>query len=213
MKVKFTRTAYAHGLLAAFLPALLLVAATRPATAQVLYGSVVGTVTDPSGAVIPGATVTLTSKQIGVNRSDKTDDGGRYSFVNVLPGNYDVTVNATGFRAFVAQGLGRHAEYDSAYRLQIEVGQIADQVTVEGTAVALQTDKSDTHAEITSRSHHQPADRRVPQLSDADQPGARRAAGSLPELDHRYSWPRTQHPHQRRQRPDATLRALMAPPA
>src|SRR5262245_32528705 len=104
MKVILTRTACAYGL-AALIPALLLVAAVRPANAQVLYGSVVGTVTDPSGAVIPGASVTLTSKQIGVNRTDKTDEGGRYSFVNVLPGNYDVTVNATGFKAFVAQAL------------------------------------------------------------------------------------------------------------
>src|SRR5512133_3889268 len=83
------------------LPVLVFVGATRPATAQVLYGSVVGTVSDPSGAVIPGATVKLDSKQIGVSRTDKTDDGGRYSFVNVLPGTYDVTVSATGFKAFV----------------------------------------------------------------------------------------------------------------
>ena len=72
MKVNLKRPACAYGLLAVLLPALLLVATARPAAAQVLYGSVVGTVTDPSGAVIPGATVTLTSKQIGVNRSDKT---------------------------------------------------------------------------------------------------------------------------------------------
>ena len=105
MNVKFGRPVYACGLLGVLLPALLIVTTTRPVTAQVLYGSVVGTVSDPSGAVIPGATVTLTSKQIGVNRTDKTDEGGRYSFVNVLPGNYDVMVSATGFRAFLAKEL------------------------------------------------------------------------------------------------------------
>ena len=132
------------------MPALLLVAAARPANAQVLYGSVVGTVTDPSGAVIPGATVTLTSKQIGVNRSDKTDDGGRYSFVNVLPGTYDVSVGATGFRTFVAQALDVTPNTIHRIDSKLEVGQIADQVTVEGTAVALQTEKADTHTEINS---------------------------------------------------------------
>src|ERR1039457_1525060 len=103
MNVKSVRWVCVYGLLWVLLPALLFIATTRPATAQVLYGSVVGTVSDPSSAVIPGATVTLTSKQIGVTRTDKTDEGGRYSFVNVLPGTYDVSVGATGFRTFVAK--------------------------------------------------------------------------------------------------------------
>ena len=202
MKVKFTRSAYAYGLLAGVLPALLLVAAARPANAQVLYGSVVGTVTDPSGAVIPGAAVTLTSKQIGVNRSDKTDEGGRYSFVNVLPGTYDVSVGATGFRTFVAQALDVTPNTIHRIDSKLEVGQIADQVTVEGTAVALQTEKADTHTEITSAAitslpiggyrNYQTLINLVP--------GALPAAA--PELDHGYSRPRAQHAHQRRQRPD-----------
>ena len=150
MKVNLTRPACAYGLLAVLLPALFLVATAPPAAAQVLYGSVVGTVTDPSGAVVPGAAVTLTSKQIGVTKSDKTDEGGRYSFVNVLPGNYDVSVSAAGFKAFVAQGLDVTPNTIHRIDSKLEVGQIADQVTVEGMAVALQTEKADTHAEITS---------------------------------------------------------------
>ena len=118
MNVKSARPVYAFGLLGVLLPALLFVATSRPAAAQVLYGSVVGTVSDPSGAVIPGAAVTLTSKQTGVNHTEKTDEGGRYSFVNVLPGIYDISVTANGFRTFVAQGLRCNAEYDSAYRRQ-----------------------------------------------------------------------------------------------
>ena len=105
---------------------------------------------DPSGAVVPGATVTLTSKQIGVNRTDKTDDGGRYSFVNVLPGNYDVTVSASGFRSFLAKELEVTPNTIHRIDAKLEVGQTTEQVTVEGTAVALQTDKADTHSEITS---------------------------------------------------------------
>lgn len=150
MNVKFARPIYAYGLLGILLPALLFVAATRPATAQVLYGSVVGTVSDPSSAVIPGATVTLTSKQIGVNRTDKTDEGGRYSFVNVLPGNYDVMVSASGFRAFVAKEFDVTPNTVQRIDSKLEVGQISDQVTVDATAVSLQTEKADTHSEITS---------------------------------------------------------------
>src|SRR5260370_27251522 len=150
MNVKSARPSYAFGVLGVLLPALLLVAITRPATAQVLYGSVVGTISDPSGAVIPGATVTLTSKQIGVNRTDKTDEGGRYSFVNVLPGTYDVTVTATGFRTFLAKEFDVTPNTVQRIDSKLEVGQTSDQVTVEATAVALQTDKADTHSEITS---------------------------------------------------------------
>ena len=199
MNVKCARPIVARGLLGLLMLALLFTATTRPVAAQVLYGSVVGTVTDPSGAVIPGATVTLTSKQIGVNRSDKTDDGGRYSFVNVLPGTYDVTVGATGFRTFVAQALDVTPNTIHRIDSKLEVGQIADQVTVEGMAVALQTEKADTHTEINSAAitslpiggyrNYQTLINLVP--------GALPAA--TPELDYGYSRPRAQHAHQRRQ--------------
>src|SRR5471030_1890264 len=76
----------------------LCVVAVRPATAQVLYGSVIGTVTDSSDSVIPGSTVTLTSKVTGLSKEATTDAGGRYSLVNVLPGRYDIKVVANGFR-------------------------------------------------------------------------------------------------------------------
>ena len=150
MNVKSARPVYAFGLLGVLLPAILFVATPHPATAQVLYGSVVGTVSDPSGAVIPGAAVTLTSKQIGASRTEKSDEGGRYSFVNVLPGTYDVSVTATGFRTFLAQGVDVTPNTIQRIDSKLEVGQIADQVTVEASAVALQTDKSDTHTEITT---------------------------------------------------------------
>src|ERR1035437_11193545 len=71
----------------------------RPATGQVLYGSLIGTITDQSDSVIPGATVTVTSKETGLSKEASTDIGGRYSIVNVLPGHYDLKVVAKGFRA------------------------------------------------------------------------------------------------------------------
>src|SRR5215469_5739171 len=79
--------------------------AVRPAAAQVLYGSVVGTVTDQSDAVVPNAAVTLTNKETGTTRSAATDAGGRYSFVNVLPGRYDIKVTAKGFRTYAQADL------------------------------------------------------------------------------------------------------------
>ena len=72
--------------------------ASRPASGQVLYGSVIGTITDPSDAAVAGAAVTLTNKQTGLARDVLADDGGRYSLVNLLPGVYTLKVAAKGFR-------------------------------------------------------------------------------------------------------------------
>src|SRR5579862_1450066 len=79
---------------------LIVVAASlpTPAIGQVFYGSLVGTVTDQSGAVVPNVTVTATERQTHFSRKETTDEGGRYNITNLLPGNYAVTVAANGFR-------------------------------------------------------------------------------------------------------------------
>ncbi len=58
--------------------------------AQVLYGSIIGTVTDPSGAVVPKAEVNAVNPQTGETRNATADDAGRYTIGNVLPGTYEV---------------------------------------------------------------------------------------------------------------------------
>src|SRR5262245_8647000 len=84
-----------------FTAALVTAACTAiPARAQVLYGSIVGTVVDPSGAAVPNADVNITNTQTGQSRSDKTNPDGRYLFGNVLPGIYNVKISAAGFRTF-----------------------------------------------------------------------------------------------------------------
>ncbi|HXB73163.1 MAG TPA: carboxypeptidase-like regulatory domain-containing protein, partial [Candidatus Acidoferrales bacterium] len=83
---------------AVLLSTALCVIAVRPATAQVLYGSVIGTITDQSDSVVPGATVTLTGKETGLTKEATSDVSGRYSLINVLPGHYDLKVVAKGFR-------------------------------------------------------------------------------------------------------------------
>src|ERR1700759_3073038 len=84
---------------AAFLAALafLLATATSTSEAQVLYGSIVGNVTDPSGAAVAGAEVRLTNT--GTSQTDQvtTNDTGLFTFQNVIAGTYDLTVTARGF--------------------------------------------------------------------------------------------------------------------
>jgi hypothetical protein len=137
-------------------PGLLLLAlvcgfAVHPASAQVLYGSVIGTVSDPSGAVIPNATVQLTGKDTGVSREVTSDEGGRYSFVNVLPGKYDLKVVSSGFRSVTQRDIDVSPNTVARFDVKLDVGQISEQVTVEANAVTLQTEKADTHGVIESK--------------------------------------------------------------
>lgn len=126
-------------------------AAVLPARAQVLYGSIVGTVEDPSGAVVPGAAISVTNPQTGATRDVKADDQGRYTIVNLLAGTYTMTVTSPGFRTTNKTGVEVTINTVTRVPLRLEVGQVSEQVTVEASAIALQTDRTDTRAEINSR--------------------------------------------------------------
>jgi hypothetical protein len=122
-----------------------------PASAQVFYGSIVGAVTDPSGAAIPNASITITNTNTGQSRDVKTDSGGRYTISDVTAGNYDIKVAAPGFRTFDKTGVTLTINTVVRVDAALEVGQVNEQVTVEASAVALQTDKADVHAELSER--------------------------------------------------------------
>lgn len=118
---------------------------------QTLYGSLVGTVSDPSGATIPNASITATDVGTGQVRQEKADDNGRYNVVNLQPGTYTVAVAAPGFRKFEQTNVVITPNTVTRIDPHMEVGQETEQVTVSAAAVELQTDKGDTHTEITSQ--------------------------------------------------------------
>ncbi len=131
-----------------FVLAVLLI---QPAGAQVFYGSIVGAVTDPSGAAVPNASVNITNTNTGQARDAKTDSGGRYSLPDVQAGNYSVKVTAPGFRPIERTGVAVTINTVTRVDAALEVGQVNEQVTVEASAVALQTDKADVHTEISEQ--------------------------------------------------------------
>jgi hypothetical protein len=103
-------------------------------------GTVAGTVTDPSGGAIVGATVTLTDTATSIARTDATNENGRYFFANVVPSKYTVSVNKTGFRVskLVDQIVSIGASL--TLNLTLEVGSVAETVEVTATSGAeLQT--------------------------------------------------------------------------
>ena len=122
-----------------------------PANCQVLYGTLVGDVTDQSGGVVPNANVAITSTATGLARETVTDQAGRFTFGNVLPGSYDLKISAPGFRTLTRQAIDVSVNNVSRADVKLEVGQITEQVSVLANAALLQTDKADTHAEITTK--------------------------------------------------------------
>ena len=122
-----------------------------PAAAQVLYGSAVGTVQDPTGGLVANAAISVTSRTTGAVRETVTDTQGRFAFSNLLPSSYDLKVSAVGFRAFTQTSIEISLNNVTRLDVKLELGQLAEQVTVEANAVTLQTDKSDVRSEVTSK--------------------------------------------------------------
>jgi protocatechuate 3,4-dioxygenase beta subunit len=87
-----------------FLP-LFVAVLCLPACGQTVDTAVVGTVSDNSGAVIAGATVTVSSPSTGIEKKAVTKSTGEYSFTYLTPGTYDITVAANGFISFEQTGI------------------------------------------------------------------------------------------------------------
>ncbi len=119
--------------------------------AQVLYGSIVGTVTDSSGAVLPNAQVRATNPLTGEVREIATDEAGRYSLSNLAAGNYDVHVSAPSFRPYTQKGVSAVINTVVRVDVQLEVGAANQEVTVAANAAMLQTEKSDVHTDLGGR--------------------------------------------------------------
>ena len=113
-----------------------------PATAQTTTGSIVGTVTDPSGAVLSGASVTVTNMGTGISVKTNTDSAGNYVVSPLLVGRYSVSVEAPGFKRAVASDITVNVQDRVRVDLTLQVGEVAETVEVTGAAPALQTDTS-----------------------------------------------------------------------
>ena len=121
------------------------------ASAQVLYGSVVGTLKDATGAVVPGATVMVKSQSTGLSREVVTDQSGYYSIPNLPEGSYDLSVTANGFKPYTQTGLGVRINAVTRADVSIELGGVAEEVSVEATSAVLQTATTDVSTNLDTR--------------------------------------------------------------
>ncbi len=138
------------GTLCMLVAGVVCVASVRPARAQVLYSSITGTVTDPSGAAVPGATVTATQEETHLTRTATTDPSGGYVITTLPSGTYDVKISAKGFKTFARTGV--IVPYNSAARVdaKLTLGSVTQTVQVTGAAPLLQTTHANVHHNITA---------------------------------------------------------------
>ena len=135
----------------ALLPLLLLLAAANPVSAQILYGSIVGKVTDPSGAAVAAAKVTITNKVTGFSRDAATDSSGTFEFPNVPSGSYEVRINASGFSSALRSDVPVTINNVSRIDTTLELGAVTETVSVSSQAQLLQTDRAEVREEVTTK--------------------------------------------------------------
>ncbi len=124
---------------------------SQPARAQALYGSIVGTVVDSSGAAIPGANIKITQTETNQTREAASNDLGAYNIPSVPSGTYSITISKEGFRAYSEKGvvvtISNVVRVDAA----LAVGAVSESVEVSAQAVTLQTDRAEVRSEVSTR--------------------------------------------------------------
>lgn len=128
--------------LCATLWVLLAVIAAHPASAQTFSASISGTVTDATGAVVPGARIEAENMDTRDTRIQKTDGRGSYSITGLLPGPWEIRASAPGFETFLQTGLILRANTAATVNISLHVGATHEQVVVSGERILLDTESA-----------------------------------------------------------------------
>lgn len=106
-------------------------------------GTLIGTITDTSGAIVPAASVKIANLATGIEQSTLTDATGNYAVPNLLVGNYRISAEAHGFKTAVVQDVRIQVGATFRADITLEVGEVSNQVTVEAATPLLKTDSAD----------------------------------------------------------------------
>jgi len=111
--------------------------------AQQVFGSIFGTVTDPTGAAVVGANVTITDINKGTKFQVTTNESGNYNKGQLIPGSYQVSIEASGFQKAVSSPITVQVDFAARYDAKLAVGNVTQQVEVTAAAPLLQSDRAD----------------------------------------------------------------------
>jgi hypothetical protein len=112
--------------------------------AQAIYGSIYGTVTDNTGAVVPNATITVTDESKGTTVQAQSNGSGDYAVQHLIPDTYDLKVTVSGFKSFEQDGIAVAADTSAKADVQLQIGGSAETITVNADQVPeLKADRAD----------------------------------------------------------------------
>ena len=118
---------------------------------QAVFGSIIGTVTDPQGNAVVGAKVTVTSVTKSFTFDTTTNESGNYSVTHLIPDTYKVRVEATGFSVSQIPSVGVSADTAASVNVQLQVGAVTQSVEVTGEIPQLQTDRADVDIQFNQQ--------------------------------------------------------------
>ncbi len=130
---------------------LFLVLSVPPASGQAVFGSIFGTVTDPTGAAVPNAKVTVTNARKGMIDTATTNDSGNYSVTHLIPDSYSVRIEGSGFKTIDEQNIAVSADAAARVDGQFQVGSATESVEVTSEAPQLKTDRADVSIEFNQK--------------------------------------------------------------
>ncbi len=161
-------------LTAVILAALVLAGLPAAAHAQATRGTILGTITDQTGAAMPGVTVVATETRTNVSYDTVTNETGNFTLPNISDGIYNIKAELQGFKAVVREGIRLTVNTSIRVDLALAVGELAETVTVSGETPLLQTDRTDTGRTLEEHPDHRDAPVVQPELPGHDGHGARR---------------------------------------
>jgi len=130
---------------------VLLLISGGSASAQQVFGSIIGTVTDPSGSAVNNAKVTITDTTKGTSSEVMTNDSGQYTKGQLIPDVYKVSIEAPGFQKVVSNDLTVQVDQSTQFNATLTVGNVNQEVEVTAAAPLLQTDRADVAQTFTSQ--------------------------------------------------------------
>jgi len=129
-----------------------LLALSPVAHGQAVYGSIFGTVTDSTGAIVPNAAITVTDVAKGTSSSEVSNSSGEFTADHLIPDIYDVKVTASGFQTFLQRGIQVYADTSAKIQVALTTGATSETIEVSADAVPqLKTDRADVSTIFGSR--------------------------------------------------------------
>jgi hypothetical protein len=129
----------------------LAVLAPQPALGQAVYGSIIGTVTDPQGAAVANVKVTVINERKNTTDTTTTNDSGNYAVTHLIPDIYTVRAEAQGFKVSEQRNVTVAADAAANVPIQFQVGGASETIEVTGEAPQLKTDRADVATEFNTK--------------------------------------------------------------